>query len=219
MVWIWWCLHTKIQNYNDVNMSQISGNSWCGFEVGLNKNFFRPTPKQKQSSSLLGLCEGRPHVTGEFPSERTSNGQKRFPYHDITMEYLFIHVELTCSQLTETLGAECRNTGFPSFQTSDGEETSIKINNNKHAYRQSQVRMPNGCGVKWAECSLIKGTDCRVQVVSLILDSSVGLSVGIQSAGDLVSETLMGSNPALSRGRQLVSFRFEYRLPVPEHRT
>ena len=54
--------------------------------------------------------------------------------------------------------------------------------------------------------------------VPLILDSSVGLSAGIQSAGDLVSETLMGSNPAFSRGRQLVSFRFEYRLPVPEHR-
>ena len=53
---------------------------------------------------------------------------------------------------------------------------------------------------------------------SLILDSSVDLSAGIQSAGDLVSETLMGSNPAFSRGRQLVSFRFEYRLPVPEHR-
>ena len=52
---------------------------------------------------------------------------------------------------------------------------------------------------------------------SLILDSSVGLSAGIQSAGELVSETL-GSNPAFSRGRQLVSFRFEYRLPVPEHR-
>ena len=95
---------------------------------------------------------------------------------------------------------------------------SIEINNNKHVYRQSQVRMPNGWGVKWAECSLIIGTVCRVQGFSLILDSSVGLSVGIQSAGDLVSETLMGSNPALSRGRQLVSFRFEYRLPVPEHR-
>ena len=78
--------------------------------------------------------------------------------------------------------------------------------------------MPNGCGVEWAECSLIIGTGCRVQVFSLIIDSSVGLSAGIQSAGDLVSETLMGSNPALSRGRQLVSFRFEYRLPVPEHR-
>ena len=33
-----------------------------------------------------------------------------------------------------------------------------------------------------------------------------------------ISETLMGSNPAFCRGRQLVSFRFEYRLPVPEHR-
>ena len=40
---------------------------------------------------------------------------------------------------------------------------------------------------------------------SLILDSSVGLSAGIQAAGDLVSET-MGSNPAFSRGRQRVFF-------------
>ena len=78
--------------------------------------------------------------------------------------------------------------------------------------------MPNGSGVRWAECLLIIGTGCRVQVLSLILDSSVGLSASIQSDGDLVSETLMGSNPAFSRGRQLVSFRFEYRLPVPVHR-
>ena len=70
---------------------------------------------------------------------------------------------------------------------------------------------------KWAECSLIIGTGCRVQVFSLILDSSVGLSASIQSAGDLGSGT-PGSNPAFSRGTQLVSFRFEYRLPVPEHR-
>ena len=51
---------------------------------------------------------------------------------------------------------------------------------------------------------------------SLVLDSSVGLSVGIQSAGDSVPETL-GSDSAFSRGRQLVSFRFENRLPVTEH--
>ena len=95
---------------------------------------------------------------------------------------------------------------------------SIEINNNRHVYRQSQERMPNGCGVEWDECSLIIGTGCRFQVFSLILDSSVGLSAGIHFAGDLVSETLIGSNPAFSRGRQLVSFRFEYRLPVPEHR-
>ena len=64
---------------------------------------------------------------------------------------------------------------------------------------------------------LIIRTVCRVQVFSLILDSSVGLSASIQSAGDLVSG-VPGSNPAFSRGTQLVSFRFEYRLPVPEHR-
>ena len=44
--------------------------------------------------------------------------------------------------------------------------------------------------VQWAECSLIIGMDCRVQVFSLILDSLVGLSAGIQSAGDSVPETL-----------------------------
>ena len=54
----------------------------------------------------------------------------------------------------------------------------------------SQVQMPNGSGVRWAECLRIMGTGCRVQVFSLILDSSVGLSAGIQSAGDWVSETL-----------------------------
>ena len=85
---------------------------------------------------------------------------------------------------------------------------SIEINNNKYVYRQSQVRKSTDSGVKWAECSLIIGTGCRVQVFCLILDSSVGLSASIQSAGDLVSET-PGSNPSFSRGTQLVSFRFE----------
>ena len=58
---------------------------------------------------------------------------------------------------------------------------------------------------------------CRVQVFSLILHSSVSLSASIQSASDLVSG-IPGSNPAFSRGTQLVSFRFEYRLLVPERR-
>ena len=41
----------------------------------------------------------------------------------------------------------------------------------------------------WAECSLIIGPSCWVKVFCLILDSSVGSWVGIESAGDLVSET------------------------------
>ena len=61
---------------------------------------------------------------------------------------------------------------------------NIEINNNKHVYRQSQVRKPNGSEVKWDECSLIIGTGCWVHVICLILDSSVGLWVGIQSAGE-----------------------------------
>ena len=93
----------------------------------------------------------------------------------------------------------------------------IEINNNKYVYCQSQVRESTDSRVKWAECSLIIGTGCRVQVFSLILDGSVGLSASIQSAGDLVSGT-PASNPAFCRGTHLISFRFEYRLPVPEHR-
>ena len=61
---------------------------------------------------------------------------------------------------------------------------SIEINNNKHVYRQRQVRKPFGSKDEWAECLLIIGTGCRVQVFSLILDSSVGLSAGIQSADE-----------------------------------
>ena len=107
---------------------------------------------------------------------------------------------------------------------------SIEINNNKHVNHQSQVQKHIGREVKWAECTLIIGTGSWVQVFSLIIDSSVDLWVGIQSAGELVFETSQlrilhsaeednpGSNPAFSRGRQLVSFQFGNRLPVPEHR-
>ena len=67
---------------------------------------------------------------------------------------------------------------------------SIKLNNNKHVYRKSQVWMPASSGVEQAECLLIIGIGYRVQVFSLILNSSVGLSASIQSAGDSVPETL-----------------------------
>ena len=67
---------------------------------------------------------------------------------------------------------------------------SIEINNNKHVYRQSQARKETGSGVEWAECSLITGMGYWIQAFSLILYSSVGSSAGIQSAGDLVPETL-----------------------------
>ena len=74
---------------------------------------------------------------------------------------------------------------------------SIEINNNKQVYRQSHLRMPNGSGVEWVECSLITVTGCRVQLfLSMILDSSVDLSAGIQSTRYSVPSDLLGSNPA-----------------------
>ena len=53
------------------------------------------------------------------------------------------------------------------------------------------MRKQNGSGVQWTECSLIIGTGCCVQVFSSILDSSVGLSASIQSAGDSIPKTLV----------------------------
>ena len=50
------------------------------------------------------------------------------------------------------------------------------------------MRKPTGNGVEWAECSLIIWTGYWVLVLSLILNSSVGLSAGIQFAGDSVPE-------------------------------
>ena len=70
---------------------------------------------------------------------------------------------------------------------------TIEINNSTHVYHQRQVRKPTGSGVERAECSLIIVRGYWVQVLSLILDSSVGLSTGIQhvqSAGDSVPKTL-----------------------------
>ena len=84
--------------------------------------------------------------------------------------------------------------------------------NSKSVYRQSQVRMPNGSGVEWSECLLLIGT--------FLAWSSIAQSV-CQRAFSLLEIGLhrpSGSNPAFSRGRQLVSFRFENRLPGPEHR-
>ena len=60
----------------------------------------------------------------------------------------------------------------------------------RHKLAHTHTHKWTSGGVKWAECSLIIGTACRVQVFSWILDNSVGLSAGIQSAGDWVSETL-----------------------------
>ena len=64
---------------------------------------------------------------------------------------------------------------------------SIEINNNKYVYRQSQVRKPIGNKVEWAECLLIIGTGCRVQVFAW---SSIAQSVCLQAFSLLVNRYL-----------------------------
>ena len=65
---------------------------------------------------------------------------------------------------------------------------SIEINNNKHVYRQSQVRKPIGSKVEWAECLLIIGTGCRVP--SFLAWSSIAQSVCQQAFSLLVNRYL-----------------------------
>ena len=65
---------------------------------------------------------------------------------------------------------------------------SIEINNNKYVYRQSQARKSTDSGVKWAECSLIIGTGCRVQV---LVWSSIAQSV-CQRAFSLLAICCLG---------------------------
>ena len=54
---------------------------------------------------------------------------------------------------------------------------SIKINNNKHVYRQSQVRMPTGSGGQWAKCSLVIGMGCWVRVFFKYKHTPLGINV------------------------------------------
>ena len=95
----------------------------------------------------------------------------------------------------------------------------------EHRNQQQQIRISPEPGAKvnwqWGQVGWMLA-DHRDGLSSssffiLILESSVGLSASIQSAGDLVSG-IPCSNPAFSRGTLLGSFRFEYHLPVPEHR-
>ena len=67
----------------------------------------------------------------------------------------------------------------------------ININTNKHVYRQSQGKAISTMGSSvWILAFIVIGTGHPVEVFSLMLYSSVGLSAGIQSAGDSVRDTL-----------------------------
>ena len=65
---------------------------------------------------------------------------------------------------------------------------SIEINNDKHAYHQSQLRKQIGSEVEWAECLLIIGTGCQVQVLAW---SSIAQSVCQQAFSLLVNRYLI----------------------------
>ena len=95
---------------------------------------------------------------------------------------------------------------------------SINIKNNKYVYCQIQVRKLTGSEVTWAECSLIILTGYRIQVFSLILDSSLVCEWAF-SLPAILCRRLPGFKCCIQQGKTtcLLSNRFSNRLPVPEH--
>ena len=215
-----WCLGPRVQilhSAEEHNLSPFDLNIAClcqSIEINNNKYIYRQIQVRKSTDSGVKWAECS-LITG------TGCRVQVFSLILDSSVGLSASIQSAGDLVSGTLSSNpafCRGTQLVSFRFEYRCLCqSIEIDNNKYVYRQSQVRRSTDSGVKWAECSLIIGTGCRVQVFSLILDSSVGLSASIQSVGDLVSGT-PGSNPAFCRGTQLVSFRFEYRLPVPEHR-
>ena len=52
----------------------------------------------------------------------------------------------------------------------------IEISNNKHVYREGQVRKPNCREINWAECSLIIGTDIQQRKTTCLLSIWISLA-------------------------------------------
>ena len=143
----------------------------------------RCSQRRPQATALLTLSKGCPEGTDLFAC-----------IQECLKETALSRCSALCPHRTVpyTRSAECPQ-GTVLYTRSQGctQVTALYacIKGCPQTCRQSQVR--NGSGVEWAECSLIIGTGCWVQVLSLILDSSVGLSAGIQSAGDSVPKTLV----------------------------
>ena len=79
------------------------------------------------------------------------------------------------------------------------------------------LRTNSGRGAKWSKRLHITRTDHRVNFFYLILDSSIGLWVGIQSAGECEWVLRFPAfNPGLTRERQLLSNRNHF--PISEHK-
>ena len=92
---------------------------------------------------------------------------------------------------------------------------SIEINN-KHVYRHGQVRMPNGCGVERAECALIIGMGCRVQVLARFQWREAYVLDNWQLA-ELPQSGGREFDPHRVHDNLSVPLSVYMRFPVPEH--
>ena len=125
--------------------------------------------KWKHFPRYMALCAGNSHVTGELPAQR-----------QVTRSFdVFFDLRLNKGLSKQSWGWWFET---PSHQL--WRHCNECINCIQFSTLCLKLTMFLTREVEWAECLLIIETGCRVQVFSLILDSSVGLSAGIQSAGE-----------------------------------
>ena len=139
---------------------------------------FRGRSKKTSKLRVTGLCAGNSPMTSEFPAQMASNAENVsiwWRHHVIfsptIIQYIIIDligISIMTSLTSLTFQLHLHSAEEDNLSPFDSKIAclcqSIEINNNKYVYRQRQVRMPNGSGVRWAECLLIIGTGCRVQV-------------------------------------------------------
>ena len=66
---------TNSLHYGDVIMSAVSSQITSVSPDGLRNRLFRRRSKKTSKFRVTGLCEGNSPVTGQFPSQRTSNAE------------------------------------------------------------------------------------------------------------------------------------------------
>ena len=165
--------------------------------------------RKHQSSASLAFV-GNPPVTDEFPAQMASNAKNVSIWW---RHYVPTNFDNDI-KIVSDIGARARYIQFSKMTKklyfnwcNIGVKHQLALYIRTPKMSQFQHYSIYRCeSWQWAECTLIIWLGYWVQVFSLILDSWVGLSAGILSAGDSVPETL-GSNPAFNRGGQLVSFR------------
>ena len=103
-IWRQFCLSINMLNGTDKCKLQcfvVSNHQRLGC---LLNRLFRRSSKKTSKLRVTGLCEGKPPVTGGFPSQRASKAEF-FPFDEVTLTCIYLQ-EQVC-QTTSNLSVWC----------------------------------------------------------------------------------------------------------------